>query len=235
MRELCDTRQPYMEFSKANGTSCLPARLRTRGYTTMAVHAFHHSMFERDEWYPVIGFEKEVFGEKLMNMTHRLCGNAFRGVCDADLPPMIAQQAAFSKKPKFIYWLTLNTHIPVAPGQALANFGCQKDAGIFRHIHVCEMAELWHDVFEGVSKLALDPSIGPADIRHCRRPLAAAVVAARARAIRARPRGVVPAHAARRRDGIKHAAENSTRALALEMLRQLQALRLIVRADALPV
>ena len=164
MRELCDTRQPYLEFSKANGTSCLPARLRMRGYTTMAVHAFHHSMFERDEWYPVIGFEKEVFGEKLMNMTHRLCGNAFRGVCDADLPPVIAQQAALSKKPKFIYWLTLNTHIPVAPGQALANFGCQKDAGIFRHIHVCEMAELWHDVFEGVSKLALDPSIGPADI-----------------------------------------------------------------------
>jgi phosphoglycerol transferase MdoB-like AlkP superfamily enzyme len=164
MRELCDTRQPYLEFSKANGTSCLPARLRMLGYTTMAVHAFHHSMFERDEWYPVIGFEKEVFGEKLMNMTHRLCGNAFRGVCDADLPPVIAQQAALSKKPKFIYWLTLNTHIPVAPGQALANFGCQKDAGIFRHIHVCEMAELWHDVFEGVSKLALDPSIGPADI-----------------------------------------------------------------------
>ena len=164
MRELCDTRQPYLEFSKANGTSCLPARLRMRGYTTMAVHAFHHSMFERDEWYPVIGFEKEVFGEKLMNMTHRLCGNAFRGVCDADLPPVIAQQAALSKKPKFIYWLTLNTHIPVAPGQALANFGCQKDAGIFRHIHVCEMAELWHDLFEGVSKLALDPSIGPADI-----------------------------------------------------------------------
>jgi hypothetical protein len=26
------------------------------------------------------------------------------------------------------------------------------------------MAELWHDVFAAVSKLALDPSIGPADI-----------------------------------------------------------------------
>ena len=164
MRELCDTREPYAEFTKTSGTSCLPARLRMRGYATMAVHAFHHSMFERNEWYPEIGFDKEVFGEKLVNMTHRLCGNAFRGVCDADLPPVIAQQAAFSKKPKFIYWLTLNTHIPVAPGQALANFGCQKDPGIFGHIHVCEMAELWHDVFAGVSKLALDPNIGPADI-----------------------------------------------------------------------
>jgi hypothetical protein len=164
MRELCDTREPYLEFSKTHGASCLPARLRTRGYATMAVHAFHHSMFERDEWYPVVGFDKEVFGEELVKVTHRLCGNAFRGVCDADLPPIIAQEAAFSKKPKFIYWLTLNTHIPVAPGQALADFGCKKDAGIFRHVHVCEMAELWHDVFASVSKLALDPGIGPADI-----------------------------------------------------------------------
>jgi sulfatase-like protein len=164
MRELCDTREPYLEFSKTHGASCLPARLRTRGYATMAVHAFHHSMFERDEWYPVVGFDKEVFGEKLVKVTHRLCGNAFRGVCDADLPPIIVQEAAFSKKPKFIYWLTLNTHIPVAPGQALADFGCKKDAGIFRHVHVCEMAELWHDVFASVSKLALDPGIGPADI-----------------------------------------------------------------------
>jgi hypothetical protein len=164
MRELCDTREPYTEFTRIHGASCLPARLRARGYATMAVHAFHHSMFERDEWYPVIGFDKEVFGEKLVKMTHRLCGNAFTGACDADLPPVIAQEATFTKKPKLIYWLTLNTHIPVAPGQALVDFGCKKDAGIFGHVHVCEMAELWHDVFAAVSKLALDPAIGPADI-----------------------------------------------------------------------
>jgi hypothetical protein len=164
MRELCDTREPYTEFTRTHGASCLPARLRARGYATMAVHAFHHSMFERDEWYPVIGFDKEVFGEKLVKMTHRLCGNAFTGACDADLPPVIAQEATFTKKPKLIYWLTLNTHIPVAPGQALVDFGCKKDAGIFGHVHVCEMAELWHDVFAAVSKLALDPAIGPADI-----------------------------------------------------------------------
>ena len=164
MRELCETREPYREFAQANGASCLPARLRARGYATMAVHAFHHSMFERNEWYPVIGFDKEVFGEKLVKMTNRLCGNAFTGVCDADLPPIIAQEAAFSKKPKLIYWLTLNTHIPVAPGQALVDFGCKKDAGIFGHVHVCEMAELWHDVMASVSKLALDPAVGPADI-----------------------------------------------------------------------
>ena len=164
MRELCDTREPYDDFTKTNGSSCLPAQLRLRGYATMAVHAFSYRMFERGEWYPNVGFDKELFGEQLVKVTHQLCGNAFRGVCDADLPPIIAQEAASSKKPKFIYWLTLNTHVPVAPDESQADFGCGKDAGLFRHAHVCEMAELWHDVFEGVSKLALDPSIGPADI-----------------------------------------------------------------------
>jgi hypothetical protein len=164
MRELCDTREPYQQFTKTHGSSCLPAQLRKRGYATMSVHAFSYRMYERDEWYPVVGFDKELFGEELVKTTRRLCGNAFTGVCDADLPPIIVQQAAFSKKPKFIYWLTLNTHVPVTPGQAMTNFGCENDPGIFQHMRVCEMAELWHDVFASVSKLALDPSIGPAEI-----------------------------------------------------------------------
>jgi sulfatase-like protein len=164
MRELCDTREPYADFTKTSGSSCMPERLRQRGYATMAIHGFSNMMFERGEWYPVIGFDKELFGEELVKSTPRVCGNAFRGVCDADLPPIIARESTFSKKPKFIYWLTLNTHVPVAPDQALADFGCEENAGIFKHVRVCEMAELWHDVFAGVSKLALDPSLGPAEI-----------------------------------------------------------------------
>jgi hypothetical protein len=164
MRELCHTREPYADFTKTNGFSCLPERLHTRGYATMSVHGFNRSFFNRQTWYPSIGFDKEVFGLALAKQTHRLCGGAFRGACDADLPPVIAHEAAFSPKPKFIYWLTLNTHIPVAPGEALTKYGCSSDTGVFNHLQVCRMAELWHDVFNAVAKLALDPSIGPADI-----------------------------------------------------------------------
>src|SRR6185295_86772 len=70
MRELCDTREPYLEFTRINGYSCLPERLRMRGYATMAVHGFYHSVFERNEWYPIIGFDKEVFVESLVKETH---------------------------------------------------------------------------------------------------------------------------------------------------------------------
>lgn len=164
MRELCDTREHYEDFAKSDGYSCLPQRLYMRGYETMAVHGFSQDFFERDEWYPTVGFRKEVFGERLVTLTSRQCGGAFRGACDADLPPVIAREAAFTGKPKFIYWLTLNTHVPVAPGEAITRYQCAKGAGVFQHIHVCQMAELWHDVFAAVRQLALDPRIGPAEI-----------------------------------------------------------------------
>lgn len=164
MRELCDTRAPYAEFVKAHGASCLPHRLQARGYETIAVHAFTQEFFEREQWYPVVGFDKELFGEKLAAQVKRTCGGAFRGLCDADLPPVIAQVAGATRKPKFIYWLTLNTHVPVAPGDAYARFDCGKSPGVFQHAQVCLMGELWNDVFASVAQLALDPRIGPAEI-----------------------------------------------------------------------
>ena len=164
MRELCHTREPYADYVKTSGFSCMPQRLHMRGYATMAVHGFTRTFFDRETWYPTVGFDKDVFGVALAKQTRRLCGGAFRGACDADLPPVIAQEAAFSSKPKFIYWLTLNTHIPIAPGEALTRYHCSRDPDRFNHLQVCRMAELWHDLFGAVARLALDPSIGPADI-----------------------------------------------------------------------
>ena len=164
MRELCDTRAPYAELTRNYGNSCLPERLQMRGYATTAVHGFYSGLFERNLWYPRIGFEHMNFGEALMPSLPRRCGNAFRGVCDADLPPLIEQVAAKTKRPDFIYWLTLNTHIPVVPGDALTHFNCEKEDHGFGVAQVCRMAELWHDVFSSVAQMALDPAIGAAEI-----------------------------------------------------------------------
>lgn len=164
MRELCNTRTPYGEFAGQSGTLCLPNKLRSEGYSTLAVHGFSSGMFERRDWYPEIGFGKAVFGEELLSRLPRRCGNAFRSVCDADLPPLIAKEAAKIKGPRFIYWLTLNTHIPVPPGDALANFDCATAHPKIDPASVCRMTELWHDLFSAIAKLAVDPSIGPAEI-----------------------------------------------------------------------
>ena len=167
MRELCDTRTFYTDYVYKHGQSCLPDVLDRRGYTSIAVHAFAGGMFERKDWYPKVGFEKELFSHDLVKRTKRVCGSAFRGACDADLAPVIvdaSRTAAKSGKPRFIYWLTLNTHIPVAPGEALTNFNCGREDNGFGQPMVCRMAELWHDVFKVVKNVALDPSVGPADI-----------------------------------------------------------------------
>ncbi len=167
MRELCDTRTFYTDYVYKHGESCLPDVLDRRGYTSIALHAFAGGMFERKDWYPKVGFNKELFGDDLVKRTKRVCGGAFRGACDADLAPVIAhvsQQAAKSGKPRFIYWLTLNTHIPVAPGEAKTDFHCARENNGFGQVTVCRMAELWHDVFRVVKTVALDPAVGPADI-----------------------------------------------------------------------
>lgn len=167
MRELCNTRTFYAEFVLKDGDSCLPNLLAARGYSSIAVHAFSGGMFQREKWYPIVGFDQALFGDDLVKTTRRTCGSAFRGACDADLAPMIAaasQRAALAGKPRFIYWLTLNTHIPVAPGEALTNFHCERDDNGFGVPQVCRMAELWHDVFTVVATIARDPAVAPAEI-----------------------------------------------------------------------
>ena len=167
MRELCNTRTFYTDYVKDGGSSCLPNQLKSNGYTTIALHDFLGGMFEREEWYPKIGFDRELFGDEIIKTTRRSCGAVFRGACDADLAPVIAdasRQAARTGKPRFIYWLTLNTHIPVAPNEAMIDFHCTLENNGFGVPRVCRMAELWHDVFTVVAKIARDPAIGPADI-----------------------------------------------------------------------
>jgi hypothetical protein len=167
MRELCNTRTFYQDYVRTDAHACLPGLLARRGYSTVAVHGFSGGMFERDAWYPVIGFQRALFGEDLVRTTRRTCGAAFRGACDADLAPLIAaasRHSADDARPRFIYWLTLNSHVPIAPAEARTDFRCGDDGGSFGRVDVCRMAELWHDVFAGVAQLARDPAMASAEI-----------------------------------------------------------------------
>jgi hypothetical protein len=165
MRELCDTRTSYEKLTKELAGQCLPAQLHRRGYETLAFHAFSGEMFDRTDWYPVLGFDRMTFSEDILPKFDRKCGSAFPGACDTDVARVIEAEAAKTTKPKFIYWLTLNTHVPVAPGYAETNFNCgSSDRVAFQRADVCRMGELWHDLFGAIAKLALDPALAPAEI-----------------------------------------------------------------------
>jgi hypothetical protein len=160
MRELCGSREPYDKIDPALAAKCLPQRLRRNGYTTMAFHAYSRKMFDRANWYPAIGFDSMLFAEDMLPGTKRTCGTVFRGGCDADMEGLIARAAGSAKKPALIYWLTLNTHVPVVPADAKIPLPCDDAASR----NVCVMSSMWRQVFETVARLALDPRIGPAEV-----------------------------------------------------------------------
>ena len=166
MRELCHSREPYTAHIGAASQDCLPAVLAAAGYRTTAVHAYSENFFDRQEWYPNIGFERMLFGEQMLEELHDTCGGVFRGLCDDNvgetvLPRLMAQD----KQKQFVYWLTLNTHVPVRPGEGTPRLGCADAAtDPFGHGDVCAMTELWLDVFDRVVALALADPKRPMDI-----------------------------------------------------------------------
>ena len=126
MRELCGRWSDYYEVLDAADDSCLPARLAEAGYETKAYHSFTGSFFDRTQWYPNIGFQQQQFAEDLVQRGTRECGGVFPGVCDRDVPALLAQDLKAADKPQFVYWLTVNAHLPVPPGMNLDVGRCER-------------------------------------------------------------------------------------------------------------
>jgi phosphoglycerol transferase MdoB-like AlkP superfamily enzyme len=156
MRELCDTRKPYQDVLEGKPFVCLPHKMKEHGYNTLALHNFTGAFFDRLQWYPKLGFDNEFFFKDLVSSTHRLCGGPFRGPCDADVAPIITQKLREAKQPTFFYWMTLSTHVPIAPHEGTPRLGCEHDGGSIGNVEVCYMTELWMDLFQSVAQLARD-------------------------------------------------------------------------------
>jgi hypothetical protein len=156
MRELCDTRKPYQDALEGKPFVCLPRQMKDRGYHTSALHNFMGTFFERMQWYPKLGFDDEFFFKDLAPSMHRLCGGPFRGPCDADVAPVITQKLREAKQPTFFYWMTLSTHVPIAPAEGTPRLNCAQGGGKIGNEEVCYMTELWMDLFQSVAQLARD-------------------------------------------------------------------------------
>lgn len=162
MRELCDTRANYKNVAAEGGIGCLPGIFKDRGYKTAALHNFTKKFFDRRQWWPKIGFQETVFKEDLKRQNMRQCGGPFRGPCDVEMFPRITRAFQETEGPLFYYWLTLSTHVPIMPREATPRLGCDNQGGAFGQTEVCNMAEMWIDIFEGVVKMT--EAIGPTEI-----------------------------------------------------------------------
>ena len=125
-------------------------------------------MFERNIWYPKIGFSELNFMETMAkdkgaDVSGR-CGSVFLGLCDSDVGALVhARLLAPGDKPKFVYWLSLNSHVPFVAKQK-GTLNCRGAAAAIANGTVCELTELWADVFDAVAAIAADPRLPPTDI-----------------------------------------------------------------------
>ena len=156
MRELCNTRESYETVLEGKRFTCLPHEMEQRGYRTISLHNFTGNFFARKNWYPRLGFEEQLFRDDVAAYSTHQCGGPFRGPCDVDMVPFIGRQLREAKKPTFFYWMTLSTHVPIAPHEGSPRLNCTRAGGPIGQVEVCYMTEMWMDVFEAITKMAAD-------------------------------------------------------------------------------
>ncbi|WP_157597994.1 MULTISPECIES: hypothetical protein [unclassified Rhizobacter] len=114
LRSLCGLAGDYRSLSQSVAARCLPAKLAAIGWETIGLHGFSGNVFDRREWWPMIGLQRIFFAEELLRPESARCGGAFRGSCDADL---VRQAGIELQQPRrLVYLLTLNSHLPLALG-----------------------------------------------------------------------------------------------------------------------
>ena len=165
LRELCGQWGSYRDYLDHPVSGCLPARLNAEGYRTIAIHAFSGRMFDRDRWYPNIGFQEMRFADQLWQPGDRICRGVFTGACDTEVADEVgAALESADGTPQFVYWLTLNSHLPVHPDTAQPELDCGGANGPFRSEPVCGLAELWIEVFERIADIIAVPGLPPTDV-----------------------------------------------------------------------
>ena len=94
------------------------------------MHGFTKKMFDRQHWYPLIGFQELIFREELSTKLKGVCGSAFPGNCDTEVASYIGDLIAARRSQRlFIYWMTLTAHLPVDDKTAASSqFPCQRSA-----------------------------------------------------------------------------------------------------------
>jgi hypothetical protein len=166
-RELCGRWGDHTDYLRADSFDCLPRQLAEKGFETVSYHGYSSSMFDRNVWYPKIGITEPLFLEDMVSRGQLFpsrCGSVFKGLCDKDVGDEVHRRLLRNPtQPKMVYWLTLNSHIPYVPKDN-SQLRCGDEHAIIQNRRVCELTEIWGDVFDTVSAIARDPDLPPTDI-----------------------------------------------------------------------
>jgi phosphoglycerol transferase MdoB-like AlkP superfamily enzyme len=158
-RELCDSKIGFhlLEATSLELQGCLPARLAERGYRTIGLHGMVGQMFKRSTWYSRVGFQEQWFRDRFQREGLPDCVGAFTGTCDAAVAQWVGQRLGQpDSKPEFVYWVTLNSHLPVPTPAPLANREpCSLTPLLSQEPAFCSWYQLVANVHHAVSQAAL--------------------------------------------------------------------------------
>lgn len=162
IRELCGRWGNYGDLLEGRDLGCLPNKLRTAGYATKAYHSFDGEMFRRSTWYPNAGFEDMVFADDLLAKGAQACAGVFPGACDEDVPRFLAAELKRAEKPQFVYWLTVNTHLPLAPRDGRCR---NYSAELWKSSPMsCRLFRIYHEVSRKLAAEIIAEDFPPTDI-----------------------------------------------------------------------
>jgi hypothetical protein len=165
-RELCHSKIAFglLRATAQRLGSCLPALFHQRGYINLSIHGYTGRMFQRSIWYRTIGFDQSWFGPDLDLLKLSKCGGAFPGTCDTAIASWIGSSILSVKhdKPRFIYWVTLNSHLPVPAHPNLPdNDVCATQPALQKSTALCSWFRLISAVHQSVQQLALSSTTRP--------------------------------------------------------------------------
>jgi hypothetical protein len=166
IRELCGRWGDYYDLVDRKDGGCLPTKLAKKGYDTIAMHSFTGSFFKRENWYPNIGFAKREFGDDMMKSGAEKCGGVFPGACDRQIPAQIAAKLKGAQNPTFLYWLTLNSHLPVPSGLNLNVDNCERVSPLLKaeFPQICRQFAIYHDIQTALAREITAGDFPDADI-----------------------------------------------------------------------
>ncbi|MGA3264282.1 MAG: sulfatase-like hydrolase/transferase [Terracidiphilus sp.] len=165
-RELCHSTTGFgiLHASAELAEQCLPAVFHARGYQTLAIHGYVGQMFYRSTWYRNLGFDRSWFGPDLHGIGLPNCRGAFPGICDASIAGWMGSSflSVDQDKPLFIYWVTLNSHLPVPAKPDLPDDGvCATQPALKNSVALCSWFRLVRAVHQAVQKVALGATARP--------------------------------------------------------------------------
>ena len=165
-RELCQSTIGFgiLHASPELVKHCLPAFFHARDYQNFAVHGFQGQMFSRSSWYPRLGFDRSWFGPELHRMGLPNCIGSWTGVCDSSIAGWIGSEllSKDEDKPKFIYWMTLNSHLLEPEHPDLPDDGvCATQSALENSVALCSWFRLVRAVHQSVAQMALIPMARP--------------------------------------------------------------------------